>query len=80
VTGIDLWTAPDAEPCEVRFAYAADGGVGDAVGLPQSFTVRHADAAFGTFTIDEVVVEPATENADSTGPAATAGDGAGAER
>ncbi|MFM7521689.1 MAG: S1C family serine protease [Planctomycetota bacterium] len=80
VTGIDLWTAPDAEPCEVRFAYAADGGVGDAVGLPRSFTVRHADAAFGTFTIDEVVVEPATENADSTGPAATAGDGAGAER
>jgi len=39
VTGIDLWTEPDADPCEVRFK----GGAG---GLPEVIEVRRGTAPF----------------------------------
>ena len=72
VAGIDLWMAPDADPCEVRFDAAADRAGN---GLPGMFEVRHAGTTFGRFRIDEVVMEAAAE----TAPAAPADDG-GAER
>jgi serine protease Do len=64
VTGIDLWTAPDADPCEIKFkAPAAAAGLAD--GLPGTIEVRHGDDAFGTFTIEEAVfdTEPARREA-----------------
>ena len=48
VCGIDLWTAPDADPCEVRLAPAA-GGQG---GMPARIEVRHGGRPFGLFLVD----------------------------
>ena len=70
VTGIDLWTAPDADPCAIAFkAPAAAAGLAD--GLPGTIEVRHGDEAFGTFIIEEAVfdAEPARrEAAPAAGP------------
>ena len=44
VVGIDLWTAPDADPCEVRFA----GGAG---GLPATIEVRRGTVPFARFRV-----------------------------
>jgi S1-C subfamily serine protease len=44
VVGIDLWTAPDADPCEVRFS-------GDAGGLPAVIDVRRGTAPFATLRV-----------------------------
>ena len=57
VTGIDLWTAPDADPCEVRFRAPDAAGVLP-VGMPRTIEVRHGNELFGTFTIEEAVLEP----------------------
>ncbi|MEI8371086.1 MAG: hypothetical protein WCJ31_21890, partial [Planctomycetia bacterium] len=57
VTGIDLWTAPDADPCEVRFGAPDAAGVLP-VGMPRTIEVRHGNELFGTFTIEEAVLEP----------------------
>ena len=45
VVGIDLWTAPDADPCEVRFSGAAAGG------LPAVIEVRRGTVPFATFRV-----------------------------
>jgi len=44
VVGIDLWTAPDADPCEVRFA-------GDVDGLPAVIDVRRGTVPFATLRV-----------------------------
>ena len=73
IEGVDLWMAPDAEPCEVRF----ETGDRAANGLPQGFVVEHAGTTFGRFRIDEVVMEPATESATEPGTVPGAGDADG---
>jgi hypothetical protein len=44
VVGIDLWTEPDADPCEVRLA----GGAG---GLPAVIEVRRGTVPFATLRV-----------------------------
>jgi S1-C subfamily serine protease len=44
VVGIDLWTAPDADPCEVRLT-------GDAGGLPEVIEVRRGTEPFATLRV-----------------------------
>jgi len=44
VVGIDLWTAPDADPCEVRFT-------GDVDGLPAVIDVRRGTVPFATLRV-----------------------------
>lgn len=62
VNGIDLWPAPDSDPCEVRIEGRADGPPG----IPGLIEVRHGDVLFDTFRLDEirfesVVAEPSGE-------------------
>ncbi len=54
VCGIDLWMAPDADPCEVRLAPAA-GGRG---GMPARIEVRHGGRPFGLFLVDPAGATP----------------------
>jgi S1-C subfamily serine protease len=54
VCGIDLWTAPDADPCEVRFGPAA-GGQG---GMPARIEVRHGGRPFGLFHVEQAGAAP----------------------
>jgi len=48
VVGIDLWTAPDADPCEVRVLEPLRG---DDRGLPGVFEVRRGGEPFGVFRV-----------------------------
>ena len=48
VVGIDLWTAPDADPCEVRILEPLPG---DDRGLPGVFEVRRGGEPFGVFRV-----------------------------
>lgn len=57
VAGIDLWTAPDADPCEVSFVAPSRPGSLPAV-IPGTIEVRHGNDLFGTFMIEEAVLEP----------------------
>ena len=50
VVGIDLWTAPDQDPCEVRFSGRRDGEPT----MPTMMTVHRGPEPFGTFLIDRV--------------------------
>ena len=54
VIGIELWPAPDADPCEVRIEPRAAGRPG----MPAAIEVRHGDALFGRFLIEEIRFEP----------------------
>lgn len=74
VTGIDLWTAPDADPCEVVFKFPAPAA-GRADGMPGTIEVLHGDKAFGTFVIEEVVFDPVPPQREAV-PAAEPGEGA----
>jgi S1-C subfamily serine protease len=50
VIGIDLWTQPDADPCEIRcFGTCADPA---AAGLPAVLEVRRGGELFGEFEIE----------------------------
>jgi len=54
IVGIDLWTQPDADPCEIRCI----GSFGDAApGLPAALEVRHGNELFGMFEMNEVTLE-----------------------
>jgi len=53
VIGIELWPAPDADPCEVRFEPRPGQP-----GMPALIEVRHGDALFGRFHVEEVRFEP----------------------
>jgi serine protease Do len=78
VTGIDLWTAPDADPCEVVFklpALAPAPAAGRADGMPGTIEVRHGDKPFGTFVIEEAVFDPVPPQREAA-PAAGSGEGA----
>ena len=48
VRWIDLWTAPDADPCEVRFGYVDNEGEP----MPVRMEVRRGTEPFGRFTIE----------------------------
>ncbi|MFM8735718.1 MAG: PDZ domain-containing protein, partial [Pirellulales bacterium] len=50
VLAVDLWTSPDAEPCEVRFAWDAEAG-GPAA-LPTRIDVARGGQAFGRFVVE----------------------------
>jgi S1-C subfamily serine protease len=50
VVSIDLWTAPDQDPCEVRFTGRRD----DEPTMPTTMTVHRGPEPFGTFLIDRV--------------------------
>ena len=54
VIGIELWPVPDADPCEVRLSPRAEGPPG----MPAVIEVRHGDALFGTFHVEDVRFEP----------------------
>ncbi|MFM8496463.1 MAG: S1C family serine protease [Planctomycetia bacterium] len=54
VIGIELWPVPDADPCEVRLSPRAAGPPG----MPAVIEVRHGDALFGTFHVEDVRFEP----------------------
>ncbi len=50
LVGIDLWTAPDADPCELRVTGPL---VGDPL-MPGGFEVRRGPELFGTFLVERV--------------------------
>jgi serine protease Do len=50
LVGIDLWTAPDADPCEVRVTGPL---AGDPL-MPGGFEVRRGPDLFGTFLVERV--------------------------
>ena len=45
VLGMEMWPAPDADPCEVRFGDQGKRG-------PGRFEVRHGDDLFGVFRLE----------------------------
>lgn len=47
VLAVDLWTRPDAEPCEVRFAWGPEAG--GTAALPTRIAVAHGGQSFGRF-------------------------------
>ena len=49
VVGVELWPAPDAEACVVRFGKPR---AGDPSGMPATMEVWRGDEAFGTFAFD----------------------------
>jgi hypothetical protein len=64
VVGIDLWPAPDADPCEIRLL-PPPAGSPLPPGVPGTIEVRHGDDLFGTFQIEELRVEPAAGGDDA---------------
>jgi hypothetical protein len=70
VAAIDLWTAPDADPCELTFAQALPIA-GIPAGWPARIEARHGDKLFGVFHIEAASVQAAAPQADS--PADSAG-------
>ncbi len=50
IVGIDLWTSPDADPCELRMTPAKEG---DASGIPHRLDVWRGAERFGTFLVTE---------------------------
>jgi serine protease Do len=50
VVAIDLWTSPDADPCEVRLVWPRGK---PAARWPVRMVVRHGAEPFGTFLLDE---------------------------
>jgi hypothetical protein len=58
VSGIELWTAPDADPCEVRFTFALPAQPQDLRrGIPSVIEVRHGNELFGEFRVEKAVLE-----------------------
>jgi S1-C subfamily serine protease len=53
VVGIDLWTSPDADPCEIRITPPKEG---DTTGLPQRLDVYRGAERFGVFQVTEGTV------------------------
>lgn len=50
VVAIDLWTSPDADPCEIRFSGRRD----DAPTLPTTMDVHRGPEPFGTFRLERI--------------------------
>jgi serine protease Do len=72
VTGVDLWTAPDADPCEITFSAAASAPPA-ADGLPGAIEVRHGNESFGRFLIEEFSRDGAADDRQPAAAAATGG-------
>jgi S1-C subfamily serine protease len=53
VVGIDLWTSPDVDPCEIRITPPK---AGDTTGLPQRLEVSRGAERFGVFRVTEGTV------------------------
>jgi hypothetical protein len=83
VAGVELWTAPDADPCEVRFRAAPadrpetrrqtrpqDLPRNAPQGMPASIEVRHGNDVFGVFNVEGVVLD--RDGDDAGGDAAKA--------
>jgi hypothetical protein len=49
VVWIDLWTSPDADPCEVRLTWPEKGTAG---GMPSSIEASCGSEPFATFVMD----------------------------
>jgi len=70
VNGIELWTAPDVDPCVVRFTAAQpDGGQNLPKGMPAVIEVRHGDELFGEFQVEHAALETAANETGADGPA-----------
>jgi len=69
---IDLWVAPDADPCEIRLegTFKPQGAAGAATWLPERLVVRHAEAEFGSFTLETVEFGAAGDRKDDAPAAA----------
>lgn len=72
VVAVDLWTAPDADPCEVRFAEVLPN---HPQGMPAVIEVRHGNDLFGVFRVETAVLEMATGEAAKRGGEAPPGGG-----
>jgi len=60
VSGIELWTTPDADPCEVRFTFPGPEHPQDLPrGMPSVIEVRHGNDLFGEFRVETVGFEMA---------------------
>ena len=81
VSGIELWTAPDADPCEVGFAFALPMHPQDLPkAMPAVIVVRHGNELFGEFRVEKAVLETAAGEdgggeLPATGAAALPGGG-----
>ena len=64
IVGIELWTTPDADPCEVRLVtpLSADAANPLSEGMPATMEVRYGNDLFGIFQIQKVVMETADKN------------------
>ncbi len=51
VVAIDLWTSPDAEPCEIRLVWN-DAGEAGSQAMPARLEVSRGGQEFGTFVIE----------------------------
>jgi serine protease Do len=63
VSGIELWTAPDADPCEVRFRFARPALPDLPKAMPSVIEVRHGNELFGEFRVEKAVLEKADDEA-----------------
>jgi len=70
VNGIELWTAPDVDPCVVRFTAAQpDRGQNLPKGMPAVIEVRHGDELFGEFQVEHAALETAANETGADDPA-----------
>lgn len=76
VLGIDLWASLRADPCEVRFRYAA-ANAADATPMPKAIEVRFGNTLFGVFTIQRFTITP-SEGREAGKPPADGGESAAA--
>jgi hypothetical protein len=72
VLGVELWTAPDADPCEVRFT---DVLPNHPQGMPAVIEVRHGNELFGVFRVEAAVLEMAAGDGPNGGSDAPPGGG-----
>ena len=72
VVGVELWTAPDVDPCEVRFA---DVLPNHPQGMPAVIEVRHGNDLFGVFRVEAAVLEMAAGEKPADGSDAGPGGG-----
>jgi hypothetical protein len=70
--GLDLWSNPRADPCEVRFFYADSGGR-DVTWLPAGLEVHVGGSLFGRFRIEHSAFSAVPEGGD-TEPAVSGDD------
>lgn len=74
IRGIDLWTDPDTDPCEVRFSGRLTiGGGNDAIVVPARIEVHHGGAAFATLTVETATLDVATPAEEERPDEAAAG-------